>query len=267
MKARRIYAIFLRQFYLFRDSKNRLWQTVVWIIVDVLVWGFMSNYLEGVAGRAVNFISVLLGAVLLWDFLIRIMQGMTTSFLEDVWSRNFLNVFASPILISEYVLGFVATSVATGALSIVVMLAIAISVFGFSVFAYGAAIILFLIILFLFGIALGLFGLSVVLRFGPSAEWFVWPIPALLSPFVGVFYPIAILPQWMRFVSHALPPSYVFEGIRTVVAGGSFPLSLFAIGTSLAVVFVVLAYYLFAYVHRQALKTGRIARYSAESVS
>ena len=29
-----------------------------------------------------------------------------------------------------------------------------------------------------------------MLRLGPAAEWFIWPIPALISPFAGVFYPL-----------------------------------------------------------------------------
>ena len=48
---------------------------------------------------------VLLGAVLLWDFFTRVMQGVTMAFFEDVWSRNFLNIFASPLSIPEYLGG------------------------------------------------------------------------------------------------------------------------------------------------------------------
>ena len=44
--------------------------------------------------------------------------------------------------------------------------------------------------------------------------------PALLSPFAAVFYPLAVLPQWMQGVAHVLPPAYVFEGMRH--AAGQF---------------------------------------------
>ena len=53
-----------------------------------------------------------------------------------------------------------------------------------------------------------------MLRYGPAAEWFVWPIPAVLSPFAAVFYPLSALPKWMQYLSHALPPSHVFESMR-----------------------------------------------------
>jgi ABC-2 type transport system permease protein len=122
-------------------------------------------------------------------------------------------------------------------------------------------------VLFLFGIALGIVGCSFVLRFGPSAEWFVWPIPAVLSPLAGVFYPISTMPTWIQWVSHLLPPVYVFEGMRAIVTGGAFSRSSLAIGAVLAVFYVLSASLVFTRIYRNAVRTGLIARYSAESVT
>lgn len=267
MNITRIYAIFVRQVYLIRDNVTRFVQIFIWITVDILLWGFLSKYLATVAGPQFNFVSVLLGAVLLWDFLIRVMQGMTMAFFEDVWSQNFLNIFASPLLMSEYISGLVLTSIGTSTIGLFLMLFLASIIFGFSLFAYGFSLLLFLIILFLSGIALGIFGVSLVLRLGPSAEWFVWPIPALLSPFVGVFYPLGTLPHWMQYVGHFLPPSYVFEGIRAIVSGGEFSTDTFLLGLVLSIIYIFLAYGVFVSVYRKAVRTGLIARYSAESVN
>ncbi len=99
------------------------------------------------------------------------------------------------------------------------------------------------------------------------AEWFVWPIPALVSPFVGVFYPLSVLPVWMRYIARALPPSYVFEGMRAVIKGGRASGAGLAWGICLALVYVVAAGWVFARVHRHAVRTGLIARYTAETVS
>jgi ABC-2 type transport system permease protein len=106
-----------------------------------------------------------------------------------------------------------------------------------------------------------------VLRLGPASEWLIWPIPTLVAPFAGVFYPISVLPAWMRMVAKALPPSYVFEGMRAVVAGHPPPWDKLALAGGLAVVYLVLACLLFNAVYRYAIRTGLIARYSAETVS
>src|SRR5580698_655130 len=110
MSLRRSAAIVVRQYYLLRGSPTRILPLFAWVSVDIILWGFISRYLNSVASPGVNFVPALLGAVLLWDFFIRVMQGVTTAFLEDVWSRNFLNFFATPLSIFEYIGGLVLSS-------------------------------------------------------------------------------------------------------------------------------------------------------------
>lgn len=264
---RRTGAIVLRQYYLLRGSPTRILPLFIWVSIDIVLWGFITRYLNSVASSQVNFVPVLLGAVLLWDFFIRVMQGVTTAFFEDIWSRSLLNVFATPIQIPEYLAGLVLTSIATSVVALGVMQILAVVIFGLSFFSYGAALAPFLLALFLFGIALGIFGSAVVLRLGPAAEWLIWPIPAILSPFAAVFYPLSTLPAWMRAVARLLPPAYVFEAVRGIVAGHGAPAGGLAIAISMAAAYIALAGAFFTYIYRQAVRTGLIARYSAESPS
>ncbi len=266
MSLRRIFAIVLRQLYLIRGSFPRVFPLFAWAAVDMVLWGFLTKYLNSVTSSGFNFVPVLLGAVLLWDFFIRIMQGVTMAFFEDVWSRNFLNIFATPLLISEYVTGLVISSVLTSMVGLFVMLIIAITAFKLSFVVYGLMVMPFLLVLFLFGIALGIFGSGLVLRFGPASEWFIWPIPAIVSPFVGVLYPVSTLPQWMQAISRILPPSYVFEQLRIVVAGGTPSGMTLLWSACLAVVYILAAYWFFARIYKHSLRTGIIARYSAENL-
>lgn len=262
----RIGAVVLRQLYLLRASPVRVLPLFVWAAIDIVLWGFITRYLNSVAADDFNFVSTLLGAVLLWDFFGRVMHGVTTAFFEDVWSRNFLNVFASPLRISEYVAGLVITSILTSLIGLIVMLVLATTAFGLSFATYGGMLLPFLLVLFLFGIALGIFSSGVVLRLGPASEWFVWPVPALLSPFAGVFYPLDTLPGWMQAVGYLLPPSYVFEGMRAIVLDRVFPGSTLFWSILLAVAYILLASWFFLRVYRHAVRTGLIARYSAESL-
>jgi ABC-2 type transport system permease protein len=260
-------AIALRQVYLVRGSVSRLLPLFVWVAVDIVLWGFITRYLNAISAAGLDFVPLFLGAALLWDFFTRVMHGVTMAFLEDVWSRNFLNIFATPLSITEYLAGLVLSSIATTAIGLVVMLVLASAIFGLSLFGYGALLVPFLLVLFLFGIALGIVGCAVVLRLGPAAEWFVWPIPGLVSPFAGVFYPVATLPRWMQYVAFALPPSHIFEAMRAIVAGHTPPAGAAAWGIGLSLVYVAAACWLFARVYRHAVRTGLIARYTAESVS
>lgn len=267
MDFRRTAAIALRQFYLMRGSPARILPIFAWVAIDIVLWGFITRFLNRVSEAGFDFVPVLLGAVLLWDFFTRVMQGITTAFFEDVWSRNFLNVFATPLSIREYVGGLVLTSIVTSLIGLLMMLFLASAAFGLSFFAYGAPFIPFLLVLFLFGIALGILASAVVLRFGPASEWLIWPVPAMISPFAGVFYPLSTLPGWMQGISYLLPPAYVFEGMRAIVAGQPYSSGALLWGGLLAVAYILLAGWTFGHVYRHAVRTGLLARYSAESVS
>ena len=214
-----------------------------------------------------NFVPALLGAVLLWDFLTRVMQQLTMALFEDVWTRNFLNLFASPLRTSEYLIGLLIVAIITslaqprrhahsGASRVRAVLS-----------GLWAALAPFLMVLFITGIALGVAASALVLRLGPASEWLIWPIPMVISPFAGVLYPIAILPGWMRAISAILPPSYVFEGMRAVVAGEAPPWDRLVIGGALAILYLALACFFFFAVYRSVIRNGLIARYSAETVT
>ena len=164
MNVRPIAGIVLRQCYLIRGSPVRVLPMFAWVAIDIVLWGFITRYLDSVSAAGINFVSTLLGAVLLWDLFTRIMQGITTAFLEDVWSRNFLNLFATPLRISEYVTGLVLTSLATSTAGLIIMLLLATLIFGLSYFVLGALLIPLLLVLCCFGIALGILASAMVLR-------------------------------------------------------------------------------------------------------
>lgn len=267
MNLARIAAIPLRQLYLYRGSAARFVPLFAWVTIDMVLWGFMTRFLGSLAHTSYRFVPALLGAVVFWDFMTRVMQGVTTAFFEDVWSRNFLNVFATPITMPEYISGLLVTSVATSLIGLAVMIVVAAAAFGLDFAAYGAMLLPFVIVLFLYGMALGVAAIAIVLRFGPAAEWFIWPIPALLAPFACVYYPLATLPVAMQWIARLLPPTYVFEGMRAIVSGHAFNAALLGVAFVLVIAYMVLAYWIFASVFRHAVRTGLIARYSAETVS
>jgi ABC-2 type transport system permease protein len=82
---------------------------------------------------------------------------------------------------------------------------------------------------------------------------------------VGVFYPLSTLPLWMQAGGKALPPSYVFDGMRRILAGQGADWGQLAMAAALVVLYLILAFLIFARVYRFAMKTGLIARYSAET--
>ncbi|HEX8825537.1 MAG TPA: ABC transporter permease, partial [Archangium sp.] len=146
MTPHRVGAIVLRQLYLLRGSPARVFPLFAWVAIDIVLWGFLTRYLNTVSGSGLDFVPTLLGAVLLWDFLSRVMHGVAMAFFEDVWSRNFLNFFATPLSTSEYLGGLVLTSILTSSVGLLVMIIVASAAFGLSLFSYGLLIVPFLLV-------------------------------------------------------------------------------------------------------------------------
>lgn len=240
----------------------------MWLVIDIILWGFITKYLSSSGQANFGLIAVLLGAIILWEFASRIQTGIMMSFLEDVWSQNFINFFASPLKIKEYVGGLILTSTVLGLFGFLIMILIAGLTFGYNIFVLGFYIMPFVFLLFCFGVAMGLFVAAIIFRLGPSAEWLGWPIPMILSIFSGVFYPVSTLPGYLHIFAKILPPSYVFESIRVLLASKVFSQIIwnnlfFALVLSL--IYLFLTYRFFVMVYRRNLKTGALSRFSAEA--
>ena len=249
-----------------QSNPIRLMSVFMWLILDIFQWGFITKYLGTFGGAVFNVVTVLLGSIILWEFMGRVQQGIMSSFLEDVWTQNFINFFASPLEVKEYLSGLILTSILTSSAGFVVMLSIAGLFFGYNIFVMGLYILPFIIVLFIFGMAMGLFITGLIFRLGPSAEWLGWPLPMLMSIFVGVYYPISSLPKALQIVSRILPPSYVFESIRSILSGNFNIWGNLLIGFILAVVYLFLMYLFFLKIYKRNLKVGSISRFNAEEV-
>jgi len=268
MSISRIKAIFFRQLFLFKSNPTRISGIFLWLIIDIVQWGFISKYLGSLGKDNFSFITVILGAIILWEFATRIQQGIAMAFLEDIWTQNFLNFFASPLTIREYLGGLVLTSVTTGTAGFGAIAAIAGIFFGYNILKIGLMILPFMIILLIFAIAMGIFVSAMVFRLGPAAEWLGWPIPFVISIFAGVYYPISTLPESLRYIAGLMPPSYVFESMRNIlsssVSAEKLALDLL-IGAALSMLYLIAASFYFIRVYRRNLINGSIARFNAEA--
>jgi ABC-2 type transport system permease protein len=91
------------------------------------------------------------------------------------------------------------------------------------------------------GWIIGLGVSALVLRFGLGAESLAWVVVFAVAPLAGIYYPIDTLPEWLRPLAWALPPAYVFEGMRDVVFGRGFRLDLLAGAVALNALYLTLA--------------------------
>jgi len=222
----RIAAMVLRYWYLIRSSWPRLLELVYWPAVQMLTWGFLQLYISQNAGFFARAGGTFIGAVLLWDILFRGQLGFSISFLEEMWSRNLANLMMSPLKPVEFVIALMIMSVVRLAIGVVPVTLLAIAFFGFNLFGLGFALAAFFVNLLLTSWAVGIFVSGLVLRNGLGAENLAWTIMFIFLPLTCVYYPVAVLPDWLQAVAWLLPPTYVFEGMRALLIDHVFRLDL-----------------------------------------
>lgn len=260
MKWHRIYALFLRYIYLYPRSVPRIMDIFFWPIVDVLLWGYLTLYLTNIQASTVNFLSILLGAVVFWDFILRSQQAVSISFLEEVWERNLLNIFVTPIRISEFLSATVLVGITRIAL-IGITLALSSSLFfKFNVFSFGFYLIPFVLNLFVFGWILGLIATCILLRFGQSAQVLAFALTTILQPFLAVFYPVSVLPKVLQPIALAIPATHVFEGMRSVITQKSLPLFNLAGATILNIIWFVISLWIFLRMFEYVREKGQLLK-------
>jgi len=217
MKFYRIFALFLRHFYLIKGSFPRVLDLIYWPTIQIILWGFISKFFTMHSEIYNHTSGIILTAAILYDFLFRSSISFNMLFLEEIWSRNFTNLFIAPLRISEIITALTATALIRTLIGIVPAILLASPFFGVSILNLGPALILLLLSLYFFGITLGLFVVSGLLRYGPSFENVAWSSLFLLAPLGCIYYPLSILPDWLQILAKALPLVYIFEEVRSIL--------------------------------------------------
>lgn len=215
----RIGAIVLRNLYLLRSSWPRLLELVYWPAMQLLVWGFLQSFIARNATAPVLVAGAFIGGVLLWDVLFRGQLGFSVTFLEEIWSRNVGNLLVSPLRPFEFVLALMAMSLIRLAIGIGPVTVAAMLIFGFNIYGLGFALALFFLNLILTSWAVGIAVSGLILRNGLGAESLAWTLMFVMMPLACVYYPVSTLPAFLQPVAWALPPTYVFEGMRAALIG------------------------------------------------
>lgn len=258
----RVSALLLRHYYILRGSPARVIDIMFWPAVQMVLWGFISRYFATRMGADPSTLELalgtLLGAVLLWDILFRTNIAVFIAYLEEIWARNIGHLFISPLRMGEWFVAIVIFSFFRVAVGVLPAVLLAVPFYGFSLFDLGVPLIAFFLNLIAMGWWLGFLTMAVLVRAGPGAEGLAWAFTFLLAPFCAVYYPVAILPDWMQYVALALPGTHVFEGLRQLVEGGQVSAShmLWATGLNLCYLFVSVCFLLYSL--RRARQAGTL---------
>ena len=217
MNWNKIFALSLRHIYLIKGSFPRILDLIYWPTIQIFLWGFISKFFTLNSSFYENTVGIILSAAILYDFLFRSSISYNMMFLEEIWSRNFTNLFIAPIKLSEIIAALTFTAIFRTMIGLVPAALLAIPFFGVSILKIGAPLIFLLITLYIFGVTLGLLVTSGLVRFGPSFENIAWASLFFLAPLGCIYYPIEVLPEWLQIIAKFLPLVHIFEEMRNIL--------------------------------------------------
>jgi len=254
----RINAMLMRYTYLLRNSWPRVLELAYWPTMQMILWGFINQFLITESSWVAQAAGLFISAVLLWDVLFRGQLGVSVVFFEEIYSRNLGHLFISPLrphelIVTLLLISFIRTVIGVGAAAL-----LAIPLYHYSIFAMGLPLLAFFANLLIMGWAIGLFVISIVLRYGLGAQNLAWAVIFAVAPISGIFYPIEVLPAWLQPVAWSLPSSYVFEGMRQVMIDNRFDFHMFTMAVGLNILYLTIGMLVFLTVFRIARTKGLI---------
>ena len=258
MSINRIYGLFLRHFFLIKSSLPRVLDLIYWPTIQIILWGFISKFFTTYSDYYNNTVGVILTCAILYDFLFRSSISFNMLFLEEIWSRNFTNLFIAPLQISEIIISLVFTALIRTLIGLVPAILLTSPLFGISILNLGAPLFLLFLSLYIFGITLGLFVSSGLLRYGPAFENIAWSSLFLLAPLGCIYYPIEILPEFFQNLARTLPLVYIFEEARHILVDNVVNYESIFTAFKLNLIYLFFGILLFYYSFYQARKKGSL---------
>lgn len=237
MSMRRIWAVFLRYFYLFAKL-DHIADLFYWPALEILLWGITSVWIQQQQGTIPHIALAVLTGLVFWQIVWRGNYEVTVNLLEEFWSRNLVNLFSTPLKVTEWMVSIMLIGLVKISVSMLFGALLVWLLYTLNVFALGWAFLPFLASLTLSGWFMGFFSAAIIVYYGKRVQMLAWMMAYVFAPFSAIYYPLEALPSWAQMVAKALPTTYIFEGMRKVLNQQLFPMSDFLISIGLNLLFL-----------------------------
>jgi ABC-2 type transport system permease protein len=242
-------------------SLDRIFDIVYWPVISLLLWGFTSVFVSTTSSFS-GVMEFFLGGAVLWSLFWRAQTDVGTFILEDFWSRNIYNLFASPVTPLELFCAIGLIGLLRCLLSFAFLGLLAWFLYAFNILQIGGlAIAVFTTVLLLFGWVIGIVISALIFRYGLRIQVLAWSVGFIIQPFSCVFYPLESMPRWVQGVAVVLPTTHVFEGLRHAIATGELAVQPLLTALGLTLVLLAVALLFFQYALLQAKKHGLLTRF------
>jgi ABC-2 type transport system permease protein len=196
----------------------------VWTVANTLTIVFIAKGVAATGGH-INVqretASLLIGAVI-WSYLGIIFEVLTETVAWERWEGTIEYTFMAPLSRAVHLGGMGLFAVVYGVLRTALLFAVMALFFGLHFHAadFGTALVLLAVASFSF-VGIGMVTAVLPLISPEKGAQLGFIAQGLLLVISGVYYPVSILPEWMRWLSTISPATYALRGIRAAVLDGA----------------------------------------------
>ncbi len=260
MKLHRVNAVIVRHIYESRRNFDRVVDMIWWPVLDIVMWGFFTVYLAHSNRLQPTVVSCLLGGIILWGTFYSFQRDMAVGFIDELWCRNLINLFSTPLTLAEYMAGLLTVCLLKVMVGLTAASAIAWAAYSFDIIPWLPKFIPYMANLLLFALALGIAITGMIFRYTTKVQALAWGFAGLLMPVSCVMYPVSSLPHWLQDIAWVMPTAHSFEGMRGLLNGGKFSPLHFWWGLGLNLVYFAIAIAFFSWIYEKARNRGLLVK-------
>lgn len=255
----RVWAIVVRHAYNFRRSYDRLADSFYWPVMDLIVWGLSSRWMESTSPSPVSNVAlIVLTGLVFWQIVWRSNYEISVNLLEEVWNQNLANIFSTPLTVFEWISAVMLIGFIKNFITILVGVGGVWLLYSLNILAVGWWLLPFFFMLLVSGWFMGFLAAGLIMRFGQKIQTLAWSMGFLFAPFSAVYYPLDVLPSWARAISSVLPTTYIFEGMREVLRTGNLSVELLLKSVGLNILYLALSINFFIAMFEKRKETGLV---------
>lgn len=254
LSRQRIWGVMLRYIYATRDP-SRIFEFTFWPMIDIGFYGLIALWSGQIASQP-HIVKIFVTALILWQIIYRAHFEVCVNVLDEFLEHNLLNLIASPLKKIEWVLAMMGGGVIKVIFTLFFGSFIGWLFFNVNIFDVGLCLIPLFFLCLLSGWIIGFLGAGLVIYKGPKMQQLPWVIIMLWAIVSAVFYPLDVLPNFLKIISQILPMSYIFQGMRDFLTTGCFSSNYFFISSLLSVIYLILAIKFFLYMFKLSRHRG-----------
>lgn len=253
----KILAFTYRNFIFAKRNMYAFVELLFWPAVGVVSIGMMSLFLS-LTQELKSFL--LTGAII--SGVLQVAQiDVAYGFLFDVWSKSLRQTFITPINYFHFIMGSWFFGIIRGVIVLFLL-----GLFSMWVFQFYMPDIRIVIIsmsgVLLSALVIGMSVIFVILFFGQRIMEIVWMISTLIMLICGIYYPVNLLPEFIRIIAGIIPVTYFLEYFRSGYGFKPVFNDVLLKGFGLCFIYILFLFYMLNIALRRAKKTGIIIKLS-----